>query len=184
MTNSEHSDAIRRLGSRRGFTIIEALVATAVFALAMTSIMGVFLAVTRINERGNNVRRIEQNARFISEFITREFRNGRLDYSAYGGSVPSPYATTLHYITRDGTTASFELIGDELYFHQQGETSSKMNSENTDIPNLRFYIRPLAESTSTVQPYVVMVMGIESKAERDLGHLDIQTTISSRHYPR
>lgn len=168
---------------RNGFTIIEALVATAVFAMTMTAIMGVFLAIIRLNERGSSVRRVQQNARFISEFIAREIRNGQINYSAYGASVPSPFTTTLHYITKDNLVASFELVGDDLFYHQTGETSAKINSEDIDIPNLKFYIRPITEATAQ-QPYVLMVMRVETNSDQHLAPIDVQTTISSRYYPR
>ena len=169
-----------------GFTLVEAVVATAIFAIAFTAIVGVFLAILRVNERSKQVRLVEQNARYITEFITRELRNGTIDYSAYGGVVPV-FTNTLNFIDKEGESASFQLSGSEIFYFGGGAASSQLNSDGTNVTNLRFYIQPSTDpfdaTPGTVQPRVSIVIGIESESLRDASHMNLQTTISSRIYP-
>ena len=173
--------------SLAGFTIVEALVATAVFALAMTAIVGVFLAVLRVNERARQVRLVEQNARYITEFISREIRNGRIDYDAYGGAIPNP-TNTLRLVDKDGNSASFQFSNGDVTYTRAGQTS-QLDSQGINIGNFRFFIAPVVDPFGVSpglieQPMVTLVLEISSENSRDPATMIVQTTVSTRFYPR
>ena len=71
----------------RGFTLIEAIVATSVFAFIVSSILGVYIATFQLDRKSRAHRAVAQNARFISEFIGKEVRNGTIDYSSYCSTI-------------------------------------------------------------------------------------------------
>src|SRR5687767_8301258 len=73
--------------SRRGFTLIEAVVATAAFAFVVSSIIGVYLSVLQLDRKTRAIATVSQNARFIMEFLAKEVRNGNINYASYGGGV-------------------------------------------------------------------------------------------------
>ena len=72
--------------NQNGFTLIEAVVATSVFAFLVTSILGVYMATVQLDSETRAQRAVAQNARFIMEFLAKEIRNGTIDYASYSGN--------------------------------------------------------------------------------------------------
>ena len=172
---------------KKGFTLIESMVSIAVFAVALTSIIGSFLAVLRINAKSKAIRVVEQNARFVSEFLVREIRNGSLLYSAYGGPIPSP-TQTLHLIGSEGVAESIFLSGTSIAL-TKGATSN-LTSTDVVVTNMNFYIwpptDPFCESCPDVQPRITFTFTLTSNINvrpRDQASTVIQSTVSSREYP-
>lgn len=172
-----------------GFTLIESVVAVSVFALLMTSIMGSILAVMRVNEKSRAVRTVEQNARFLTEFITREIRNGSVDYAAYGGSIGQPDVETLRYLNIDGEPVRIWLNSGVLNMQKVAGTSF-LSGNDVVVSGLEFYIKPstnpYVSGGPNQQPYVTFTMTITSKINirpEDQATITVQTTVSSREYP-
>ena len=174
---------------KKGFTLIESMVSIAVFAVALTSIIGSFLAVLRINAKSKAIRVVEQNARFVSEFLVREIRNGSLLYSAYpGGTIPSPTTQTLHLIGSEGVPEKIFLSGTSIAL-TKGATSN-LTSTDVVVTNMNFYIwpptDPFCESCPDVQPRITFTFTLTSNINvrpRDQASTVIQSTVSSREYP-
>jgi len=94
---------VKNVNKQNGFTLIEAVVATGVFAFVVSAVIGVYLAVVQIDSKTRAERSVQQNARFIMDFLGKEIRNGAIDYAAYGGTVSynaSGYTTTLNIINQ------------------------------------------------------------------------------------
>ena len=75
--------------SQKGFTLLEAVVATAVFAFVISSVAGVYLNVLKLDRKSRAERTVYENSRFIMEFLAKEVRNGSIDHASYGGTVPA-----------------------------------------------------------------------------------------------
>ena len=178
----------RKTKSKKGFTLIESMVSIAVFAVALSSIVGSFLAVLRINAKSKAIRVVEQNARFVSEFLVREIRNGSLLYSSYsGGTIPSP-VQTLHLIGSEGLAESIFLSGTSIAL-TKGATSN-LTSTDVVVTDMNFYIAPSTDpfcaSCPDVQPRITFTFTLTSNINvrpRDQASTVIQSTVSSREYP-
>src|SRR5690348_2135634 len=78
-----------RLRKHKGFTLIEAVVATAVFAFIASSIIGVYIATLQLNRKSRAERNVANNANYIMSFLAKEIRNGTITYASYpSGVVP------------------------------------------------------------------------------------------------
>jgi Tfp pilus assembly protein PilV len=66
---------------QRGFTIMEALVATFLFSITMSSIVGIYLSTIKLHRRANAIRTVTENVRYISESMSKEIRNGNIDWA-------------------------------------------------------------------------------------------------------
>lgn len=143
--------------NQAGLTLIEMVVTLGVFAFAMTEIMGVYMAILRVDEKSRGVRLVEQNARFITEFIIRETRNGVINYGTppgnYAGAVPTP-STELRLINADNEQERIYLSGGTLVLEKFGVGSSNLSGAQVTVSNVRFYVRPTDGTTTTVQPQV------------------------------
>src|SRR4051812_46096945 len=88
-----------------GFTLIEAVVATSVFAFLVSSIVGVYISAIQIDRKTRAQRAVVQNARYITEFMAKEVRNGKIDYS--GANTCTNSATVLCLINQAGEAEKF-----------------------------------------------------------------------------
>ncbi len=76
---------------QKGFTLMEILVATAVFALVVSGMMVLFNYTLKINRRTEALRQDTQAMRNLIEFIAKEVRDGQIYYGiTSGGSTIAP----------------------------------------------------------------------------------------------
>lgn len=182
--------------NQRGFTLIEAIVATSIFAFAMVSIIGVYLSTVRINRRTDLIRTASENVRFISEYLSKEIRNGQLNYFGPASSpcVVPPFTSpsnTLSIVNVDGERLCFYLgtasglvssAGPHLWLIKNNLAAVKINSSNVSITSLNFYVSPTANPYSAslkVQPRVSLIGTLKANSStQDNVTMPIQTTIS------
>lgn len=72
-----------------GFTIMEIVVATTIFAIVMVTLLSLFSYTLKINRRTEALRQATQGLRNFVEFIVKEVRNGHLDYYVVNGTTNS-----------------------------------------------------------------------------------------------
>jgi prepilin-type N-terminal cleavage/methylation domain-containing protein len=77
------------LPGQKGFTLMEIMVATVIFAFLMVSLMGLFNYVLKINRRGEALRQAAQDSQNFVEFLVKEIRNGQVDYFVNSGAYTS-----------------------------------------------------------------------------------------------
>jgi len=89
---------IQSVKSGAGFTLMEIMVATVIFAIVAVSLMSLFNYVLKINRRGEVLRQASQDSLNFVEFLVKEIRNGQVDYYVNNGSYTS-------YINNDSPQA-------------------------------------------------------------------------------
>ncbi len=178
----------------KGFTLIEAVVAVSVFAVAMTSIVGVYVSVQRLNQSSAALSALQQNGRFITEDITKIIRNGQVDYpryvSVYGaGGVPEPQATELFLLDQDSVPVRIYRQGTQLMLERTAAQIYTTNYSGREAAVLGFsaYIYPATSPFpgGTEQPTVTIFLDLEANVNtRDKLRIPFQTTVASRQYPQ
>ena len=196
--------------SGAGFTLIEAVVAATIFALVVTSILSTYLFVLRINTRTRAQRAVAQNARFITEFLSKEIRNGHIDYEKYLGNVPTT-TTSLWLLNQNNETENIYLADStspqnvlanssgcqsgiticDVMILKPGVsgTATTLNSGSVKITNFEFIISPstnpfTASKTVNEQPHVTAVIQLTANlGSRDEVKMDLQSTFSELYYP-
>lgn len=78
-------------GAEKGFTLVEIMVATVIFAVVTVALLSLFNYVLKINRRGEALRQASQNARNFVEFLVKEVRNGQIDYYINSGLTYGSY---------------------------------------------------------------------------------------------
>jgi type II secretory pathway pseudopilin PulG len=193
-----------RSKNQKGFTLIEAVVSAAVFAFTITSVVGVYLSVMSIDTKTRAERSVQQNARFIMDFLGKEIRNGSINYSAYpGGTVAyqsGGYANDL-FITNqlsenEQVTCGSDSVGDpnDPYLILTKSTgTTNLNSQGVRVTNCKFFVSPsttpfaaLSGSPPNVQPSVTVVLQLTanygSRAQSS-AVVNLETTFTVRQYP-
>jgi len=75
----------------KGFTLMEIVVATTIFAIVVSALMSLFNQTLKINRKSEALRQATQGMRSFVEFLVKEVRNGQINYFIVNGSViPSP----------------------------------------------------------------------------------------------
>jgi len=173
--------------SNQGFTLIEAVVATALFAFVVSSIIGVYISTIQLDRKTRALRTVAQNARFISEYLAKEVRNGTIDYGSYSGGLVSG-ANDLYLEDQTNTIEHIYLNGTDLFLDKNG-VSTNLNTATTQITNLKFYVSPIGDPyTSTKnyneQPHVTMLLEVTSNyGTNNSAKIDLEDTYTTRTYP-
>lgn len=177
--------------SGAGFTIIEALVSATIFAVASVSIVGVYLAVQRLNQASRSLNAVQQNARFVMEDIAKLVRNGQVNYVSYGGRVPQPSTRELLLLDRDGTPIRiyFDAGNQTVLLEKTGSGPTGYVGREVSVLDFRVYIwpdtDPFLQVSPQEQPTVTVYMDLQSNLNpRHVERAQVQTTVATREYPR
>src|SRR6266481_7190276 len=147
---------MRFSNTQKGFTLIELVVATALFSVVISAILGIYFFTLKINRRTDATRTAAENARFFSEFVTKEIRNGQLDYT---GPAVSPCSTgisgggvsSLAILNIDGDHECIYLSGTNIMFAKMSQgrllAAVQLNDSKVKVAILNFFISP------AVNPY-------------------------------
>lgn len=185
--------------SRRGFTLMEIVVAMGIFALASVIIAEIFVNVQRAQRRIRDTQRASTETRYLLEVLAREVRAGAIDYSV----APTPGESVLRLVTAQGEPLVFAqgsdcggLVGVHCVTLTRGlaGVAQPITSPNLSVTKLAFYVSPqdnpfpetVEATTPDLQPRLTVVLGTQSRhgkpEERVL--IFLQTTVSSRTYAR
>ena len=190
---------------RKGYTLVELLIVTAIFAIMATVLTQIFVSFNQLQRKIANAAILGQDMRFATELIVREARNDEIDYTAYGGTIGA-VDTVLKlkkqngmsvWIGRRTTADSCDLTLTDSCIALSvngGLTWSQITSGRVSVPAFSVFIRPTVSPFVPVggsypndtQPFVTVNTSLLYKAERpkDQVTLQTQTTVSSRVYKR
>ncbi len=173
-----------------GFTLIEMLVAVALFATVVAISGGVYLSIMKAQLRSINMRKVQEDSRYALEAVGREFRMGEVDHDYYGGEIPSP-TPTLALINSRGVKIKFRFESERLEKKVGDGSFIPLTQESTKVTNSEFYISPLTdpfvEGGKNIQPRVTVCLTARSGSPGVPGReteIVLQTTISSHTYKR
>lgn len=183
--------------SESGLTLVEVLVATAIFVITIVIAMDLFMIFVRNNWDEVSRKRLEDQMTFVFEFAGDEIQKSLLDYPSFPASMPS----NALYLTDENGQKSIIALGGDPAIATLGGTSdvlytsdyvnlSPITSESISVTKIRFYIYPSADPfdlTTGVypnnQPTVVMYMKAEDQDDSAI-NLEYQTMITARYYGR
>ncbi|OJI07844.1 hypothetical protein BK004_00135 [bacterium CG10_46_32] len=180
-----------------GFTLVEIVVAIAIFVSAITAVSAIFTYSNRSQRTTLAISETQGDARFALEVIAQQIRRGSIDYAdaQYGGSISSNPQDVL--VLRD-------VLDNQVWFRRttSGDRGIVEMSEDgllwvdltpptVSVDVLRFYISPstdpfLASPATNQQPLVTITMVSSSTAvgTETIIPTYLQTTVSSRQYVR
>jgi len=166
-----------------GFTLIEILVAMAIFLIVITTVLQIFMmsmsGTWRLFGRQNDL----DTARFILESMSKEVRlSAIISNDSSGGKVQQLNITNAY-----GCSVSYVFGSSNITRAVTGGSgctivsAAPLNPNEVLIVNGGFYIQ---KPPGSFQPRVTMVMGVKNNAAKaaQQSEVDLQTTISSRAY--
>ena len=187
---------------RRGFTLIEIMVATALFAIVMMVGVGALLALVESNKRAQAINAVMNNVNAAMETMTRTVVVGRTYHcEATATPVPSPntLATAQDCAASGGLLLAFESakdgnlndVNDQWVYRLNGtqiERSKSSGSPNSwvamtapeiSITYLKFFVVG-APKGDNIQPRVLIVMKGTAPVPGGTTGFSIQSTVVQR----
>lgn len=178
----------------QGFTLMEILVATTIFATVLTIMLVLFNYTLKINRRVEQLRQLSQGTRNFEEYLVREIRNGRIDYGSVNSNCAAVnYASasnsSLALINRAGEKECFYKSGNDLVIGKAGVTD-KLNPQNVTLGSVKFLVRPTSDPAANGPPFpgtqpvvtVLMQFRIQLSGADPLVTIPYETTISTDVY--
>ena len=176
--------------TKKGFTLVEMLVAVAIFMMVVTVAMSALMSVINANRKARAIQGVVSNVNFVVESISRDMRMGS-DYSNFDGrdplssisySSPSGYYIYYKFVApKDGAHGYLSRCSSE----HSSSCNSNINSDNysqvtspdVDVLSMVFYI----VKGEGIQPKVIIITEGESGSLADTkSKFSLQTTASQR----
>lgn len=179
-----------------GFTLIEMLVATAIFTVVMVSAVGALISIINANSRAQSIKTVIDNVTFAVDDMARNLRSGT-NYQCYdnSGNLKSDCSSVSPEI-------GYELNNNQIYyrfFQSQSLSAGQGNIETCSVSNCNIQSgnwQSLTAPTSTVnitnmkfiiynsgsvQPRIfITATGLIPVKNGTSTEFDIQTTVSQR----
>jgi prepilin-type N-terminal cleavage/methylation domain-containing protein len=182
------------LKTKRGFTLIEIMVATSIFMIIMLMAMGALVTTSDTAKKSQALRTAMDNVSFAMESMTRTLRMGQ-DYlcvnSGAGVSLPLSTLTTADcdLSSSGGGAIVFkpaQHTSQDTAFMISGSTLQRcspgcvdITSPEVSIEDLRFYVRG-SDLDDSIQPSIyITIKGVVTIKGED-STFAIQTSVSQR----
>lgn len=166
-----------KITNQRGFTLIEILVAVAVF-VSMVSIASGLFSYNAKSQRANLVsQELLEQASYLSEYMSRSIRMAKKDTSgACTGSAKTNYAFSgncLKFVNYKGNCQQFCLEGTRL----KDESGNYLTSQSLQVTSFQVSLVGQTQNDD-LQPKVTFSLGIVGSQGLPI---NIQTTLSQRN---
>lgn len=153
--------------NQRGFTLIEMIVALAIFSLTILLATNVYLLVSNTQRRALAAQKILDDVRALFETMTQEVRLGTINYAYYDQQNIDlhPAAGTgipiLAVISQTGSQDFFRLQSERVQFCEEitvgdcdagGTGWLDVTPEGVRVEDLRFVITPSADPFTAIEP--------------------------------
>jgi len=157
-----------------GFTIIELLVAMATFSIVVLTIADIFLMGMGGGKRAFGQQDIQEAGRFIMESMSKELRMSKINTAA-----STDLSSTISITNSKDETLDYFFDVDNKNVSRNGEPLSSREIELTG----GFYIK---QDDPDSQPRVTIVMVLKNRTDKvgEQTEINLQTTVSSRHYAK
>ncbi len=164
------------LSSRTGFTLVELLVAMAVFATVITVVVGIFTGVVGSQRRNIYNQEVLDNARFVLEEMARSIRQSTITNTDGSGSI-----LTINHPTKN--VVVFDLTNGAITEKSTLDTQKiNLTSSGVVVDSLNFVVSGNGLSPDTNQPRVTITISIRSVDQKpDLStNINLETTVTPR----
>jgi prepilin-type N-terminal cleavage/methylation domain-containing protein len=178
-----------------GFTLVEAMVTVAIFAILMVSATDIFLSIVRSQRNTLSSKNAQEAVNYALEVMSKELRMAKVD-DGYCGAAQKVYAVFDEngqpVDSGNGSTIKFRNYEDECVVYELDNSNGRlkvtrngswayMTPVNITINNLSFYVQ--YSDIQSEQP-LVTVRFILSYFNSETGQqtMQVQTSISSRSY--
>jgi prepilin-type N-terminal cleavage/methylation domain-containing protein len=173
--------------SQRGFSLIEMIVAVAVFAQVMLIATGALLSMINANKKAEELQTVMGNLNFAVDTMSRSMRTGSGYDCRNSGSVncPTEGRDSIYFI-KDGQTVHYWVSNGQIFRSKDGGAASAITAPPPalQVTTLSFYVSG-ADPDDDRQPKILMIVrGTANVGSRSQTNFNIETLISQRSLDR
>ncbi len=171
----------KRSTSERGFTLVEMIVAVALFSIVMLVSITALLSLIDANRKARTLQSVVNNLNVALDGMVRSLRMGHTyrcddqDPIKTGSNSCPTGGDTVSFIANDGGTVTYrwDSASKRLQIARDGGTYAYLTAPEIEILEMKFYVAGTTPGDSS-QPKVVMVI----KGFANTGKGATQTTFS------
>ena len=177
--------------NEKGLTLMEMIVAIAVFLVVVIMSSNIFTAVMSGQKRSIAQQNTQENMRYVFEVLGKEIRQAqRSDQDCFGAGVNRVFNTAggdsiLYFKNEEDECVAYFLL-DGVLVVRRGVRMASTTPEFLEISGLTFDVTDnliIAGASARVQPRITIKMRAAARNETlNTVMLNMQTTISSRFY--
>lgn len=192
--------------SQKGFTLVEMLIAMAIFITFTGILISSYTSIVRSQRETNDYRLMYSEARGVFESLTAELREGMVDYGYYAGGILSGGLGEIYLVSKDdqvrtyiksdealGVVSVSKRVRDKITkVYSDFGASRNLNSSDVKVTKLKFYVSPVIDpydpkyvENDLNQFHPKVTIYAEFSRELKSGKIytmDLQTTVSPRIY--
>lgn len=179
---------MKKIGIKKGFSLIEVLVATALFAIITTATLDIFKLVIDSQRGAIATQNVEESLKYFLEVTGKEIRMAKrnmlncLSFSSlkiYSVTAVSTTADDLFFLNYKGECVKYSLVNGRFAITRNNVTDF-ISPAKIVIDELHF---TLEDETGSRQPAVTMELIAHSIGKDSAkSQMRIQTTLTSRYY--
>ncbi len=176
---------------KKGFTLVELMVAIGVFVIVATASLSIYMAVLNLSHETTAKTRIQQETQFLLEVLAKKIRTSLVDYDyylAHPGILDVSGEASQLVLKVDSDQYIFKQKDSSIAvgFNPASENDYKIiPTTNVSISDLKFFINPTTNPYSlsappASQPYVTISLEVSSVRGRQSASLLVQETVPQR----
>ncbi|MEI6596822.1 MAG: prepilin-type N-terminal cleavage/methylation domain-containing protein [bacterium] len=181
----------KKIQSAKGVSLLELIVAIALFAVLMLSATAIFKMVINGQRNAISAQNVQENMRYIMEKISKEIRMAQISNQECGTAAINKVFNTanggseIYFKNQNGDCVTYYLENKRIKIMVGvNGVNDFVTPAKIEVNNLKFYVvDDLIGVSSSLQPYVVMAMDAKAVGQAiNQQAMKIQTTVSSRYY--
>lgn len=163
-----------KLEINKGFTLVELVVAIAVFATVVTVVSSIFVSSVGSQRKNINNQDVLDNARYVLETMSRAVRQSTVVTGNGTGST-----LTINHPTKGVMTY---ILENNQVKESVGGNAAALSSSNVSVQGLTFVVQGNG-STDNIQPKVTLSISLKSSqgASDTESTANLQTTLTPRN---
>jgi len=176
------------MSKQNGFTLVEMMVAVAIFSMVMVVSSGAIFGIVKANQKAETLLSVLDNVNFALESMSRNIRFG---YDYHCGDLgdlalprdceyPAGAEAFAYFDPIEGATILYRLSGGALERMNAGGDYIPITAPGAVVTRLNFFVEG-AETQNLTQPRVkILLEGYAGERPDTRSSFSVQTTVSQR----
>ncbi|TSC90931.1 MAG: hypothetical protein G01um10142_181 [Parcubacteria group bacterium Gr01-1014_2] len=172
------SFSLRSKTKSAGFTLVELVVAVFIFTVLTMVAGGSFVSALNLQRRALDIKKVEENGRFVLELMTRELRVAN-PVNTSNTNCPTSPTNTISFQHPVNGAIQYSLNGTQIQRRVNG-VDTIISNPDVEATRLVFCISGNTANDNR-QPRVTIVLSLKSGGSAvQAASIDLQTTVSQR----
>jgi prepilin-type N-terminal cleavage/methylation domain-containing protein len=170
---------------KRGFTLIELMVASSIFIIVMVVAIGAVLSIVDANRKAQSINSVMTNLNFAVETMVREINTG-YDLCAPSGCRTDTAVTSseLSFINGAGQNVTYRLVNNQIAKSVNGNgvfnTDIPITAPEVNITGMQFYVQGHGSSDGMQPIVLLLIQGTAGASAKSQSTFRIETLTAQR----